>query len=478
MSRVILGRPSRRNLDLAIATVHLLPQHQVQFNVIRDVLADFLGVQARVGFRSIQPCPLCQAYVRFNTYHDRDKLIQNSLHAFGDVFISFTEHDRGRNHHAVTLNHEVWLMLLGTNVDFWSDAHIHKIIGDHGQVIAWEEDHNNLARVLVKARVVNLEDIPWFIVSTEGPGFEGDSWTIQTKIIQSRMLGINATDEDVPPEPDDLQPEFFDFFGFGQPHLENVPVNEPNEQNMDVQQDAQGAWGLWPDQPVNQNEQQVVFDLNEPGEAPMEDPGLVENVPGHVDPLPQHVVEEDVIVASSDSEGLNEEAAQIPFLPDLNAQVEVFIPMGDDGQPLQFIPDEIPEEDLVPDNNGLNNAVQDNAVQEQPHPPDAPDAMHLGFVSLPDDLGDPVFIDRLQQQLHSDVFRENPDAVRLWARFLAPGPGASSVKVPKVWADFFTALLLNPSSYEWAKKCCSLKLGSSFKQPTASLYPSLSLLPG
>jgi hypothetical protein len=117
-------------------------------------------------------------------------------------------------------------------------------------------------------------------------------------------------------------------------------------------------------------------------------------------------------------------------------------------------------------------------VKEHPHPPDAPDAMHLGFVSLPDDLGDPVFIDRLQQQLHSDVFRQNPDAVRLWARFLAPGPGASSVKVPKVWADFFTALLLNPSSYEWAKKCCSLKLGSSFKQPTVSLYPSLSLLPG
>jgi hypothetical protein len=77
------------------------------------------------------------------------------------------------------------------------------------------------------------------------------------------MLGINAADEDVPPAPDDLQPELFDFFGFGQPHLGNAPVNEPNEHNnMDVQQDAQGAWGLWPDQPVNQNEQQAVFDLN------------------------------------------------------------------------------------------------------------------------------------------------------------------------------------------------------------------------
>jgi hypothetical protein len=406
-------------------------------------------------------------------------LIQNSPHAFGDVFISFTEHDRGRNHHAVTLNHEVWLMLLGTNVDFWSDAHIHKIILDHDQVIAWEEDHNNLARVLVKARVVNLEDIPWFIVSTEGPGFEGDSLTIQTEIIQSRMLGVNAADEDVPPGPDDLQPEFFDFFGFGQPHLEPVPVNEPNEQNMEVQQDAQGVWGLWPEQPANQNEQQglnvhqeVAFDLNEPGEAPLEDPGLVENVPGHVDdPWPQHLIDEDVIVASSDSEGHNEEAAQIPILPDLNDQVEVFIPMDDDGQTLQFIPDEIPEEDLVPDINGLDNVVQDIAVQEQPHSLGAPDAMHLGFVSWPDDLGDPVFIDRLQQQLHSDVFKQNPDAIHLWARFLAPGPGASSVKVPRVWADFFTALLLNPSSYEWAKKLLQSKAWEFFQATSCESVP-------
>jgi hypothetical protein len=88
------------------------------------VLADFLGVQARVGFRSIQPCLLGQAFVRFNTYNDRDQLTQNSPHALGDVFISFTEHDRGRNHRVVTLNHEVWLMLLGSNLDFWSDAHV------------------------------------------------------------------------------------------------------------------------------------------------------------------------------------------------------------------------------------------------------------------------------------------------------------------------------------------------------------------
>jgi hypothetical protein len=66
--------------------------------------------------------------------------------------------------------------------------------------------------VLVNARVVNLEEIPWFIVATEGPGFNGESWTIQNEIIQATMLGGMAPDEDVPPGPDDLQLDFFEFF--------------------------------------------------------------------------------------------------------------------------------------------------------------------------------------------------------------------------------------------------------------------------
>jgi hypothetical protein len=140
------------------------------------------------------------------------------------------EHDKGGNHRCVTLNYEVWLMLLGVNIDCWSDAYINKILGDHGQLIAWEEDPNLVARVLVKERVVNLQDIPWFVVSTEGPGFDSDSWTIQTEIIQATMLGGLAADEDLPRGPNDIQPDMFDFFGFGQqgqgpfhPHQHNDP---------------------------------------------------------------------------------------------------------------------------------------------------------------------------------------------------------------------------------------------------------------
>jgi hypothetical protein len=133
---------------------------------------------------------------------------------------------------------------------------MNKILGDHGHIIAWEEDPNHIARVLVKARVVNLEEIPWFIVSTEGPGFNGDSWTIQVEIIQARMLGGLGPDEDIPPGPYDLQPEFFDFFGFRQPGHGPAHHLQPQQQQPEPPHDLQdGGWGLWPQGPGDQVQQ-------------------------------------------------------------------------------------------------------------------------------------------------------------------------------------------------------------------------------
>lgn len=79
-------------------------------------------------------------------------------------------------------------MLIGFPLDFWSQPNLEKVIGSFVKLMV-REDHNHLVRVLVKAKVVDLKDVPWFILLTEADDFEGESWTAQCEILQTHMLG-------------------------------------------------------------------------------------------------------------------------------------------------------------------------------------------------------------------------------------------------------------------------------------------------
>jgi hypothetical protein len=57
MHRVVTGPLRRVFNDIVIAFIHPLPPDQMQFNDIRDSLAEFLNVQMGMPFQSIQPCP-------------------------------------------------------------------------------------------------------------------------------------------------------------------------------------------------------------------------------------------------------------------------------------------------------------------------------------------------------------------------------------------------------------------------------------
>lgn len=81
------------------------------------------------------------------------------------------------------MNHEVWLMFLGFNVDHQNNRLVDKALSDWGSLVTWEEDHNCLSRMLVQANVVDLQEIPWFIFHSENDDFEGDTWVIQCEII-------------------------------------------------------------------------------------------------------------------------------------------------------------------------------------------------------------------------------------------------------------------------------------------------------
>lgn len=80
-------------------------------------------------------------------------------------------------------------MLLGFNVDHWNNHMVDKALSDWGSLITWEEDPNNLARIMVKAIVADLTEIPWFIYCSESEKFEGDTWVTQCEIVQASMLG-------------------------------------------------------------------------------------------------------------------------------------------------------------------------------------------------------------------------------------------------------------------------------------------------
>jgi hypothetical protein len=70
---------------------------------------------------------------------------------------------------------------------------------------------------MVRAHVLDLQDVPYFLVLREAEGFQGESWTVQVEFVEQEMLGALPTDEEsvlLPQVQDNPLP--FVFFGLGQ----------------------------------------------------------------------------------------------------------------------------------------------------------------------------------------------------------------------------------------------------------------------
>nr|TKW37951.1 hypothetical protein SEVIR_1G083000v2 [Setaria viridis] len=421
MSRVVLGGARRNQSDVAIAKIEPLPQFQVSFQSIRELLDDFLRNHKGLAIHSIQLCPYGQAYVRFHFVHDKDFLIGGGQHQYGQYKISFSDHNRGWNNRLTTMNCEAWVMLLGLNIGYWTKSDIEKAVAVFGRLLVWEEDPNNLARVIVKVRVVDLTEIPWFLVCSEGEDFEGNSWTVQCEILQYKLLGVGPEDENQPPE--EVDPHLFDFFGYGQPSNavgHNVQGAANQEQNVPPQDANQDGLG----QDANPNA--LDFDLNM---AVDDDLGGIDNLiqaadnQGAEDPMEDNMQ----IIDGTDSSGSDDIPPHI--FNNEPVQVDVFIPQND-GQPLHMVQDE-------EGHHGLQN-----------------NPMHLGFVQTFGPCQDPVFY-QMQSVKQSQAFQPSADIYNQWAQYFSSENTDSQVKVPLAWSHFFMAQLLNPMSFVWAKSFLS-----------------------
>jgi hypothetical protein len=111
-------RPPARNENLSIVTIDPLPSNPLFFGAVRTVLRDFLRFEKRVAYLDIQPSNLGQALVCLTLTYDRDTLVSESPHVFGNVNVTFHKHNEGRNWRRAEFNQECWLLLLGFLNDY------------------------------------------------------------------------------------------------------------------------------------------------------------------------------------------------------------------------------------------------------------------------------------------------------------------------------------------------------------------------
>jgi hypothetical protein len=144
-------------------------------------------------------------------------LVNNSPHPYGGVNFQVVHHNATRNWRVIQFNLECWLMLLGFPLDYWNNDSIQNALGSFRCMIMWENDQDHLARLMVRVQVIDLREVPYFLVLTKAEGFQGVSWIVQVEIVEQEMLGaLSADEEPVPVLQENGQPMMFDFFGLGQ----------------------------------------------------------------------------------------------------------------------------------------------------------------------------------------------------------------------------------------------------------------------
>nr|TKW02809.1 hypothetical protein SEVIR_7G037500v2 [Setaria viridis] len=446
-SRVVIPRTPPANEDLTIVT-------------ITDPPPGLLEGLYELRVTDIQKSPFhrAQAFVRMCRVIDREAL-----------------HNRGPNARRVLFNNECWLMLIGYPVDTRGVEDIRDTIKSFGRLICWQKD-NVLARVIVKARVTDLEDIPHYLVLSEGDDFEGISHTVQVEIMQQTMLGGQLQDEDIPPP--GIEGNFiFPGIGLAQPQngnfqqqqqqqqfqMENVQPNAVPDLN-DLLDDVEG-----PDVDEHQdNEWEAQQDVND---LDLGLSVLMGSSSHSTDP-------ESSMRSESSVKPKTLSDIQVTQVQEVNELGGHFLVDDDD-----FFPDFVPAQQQqahgpIPDLNVAaqgevdhsDHMIVDNAGQvtlqaeEGGHqalalngsPNDQRHNMHLdiNIALLPSIQADPGWM------MHEKTVRNSTgppaDLYRLWARYFSPVQGAEEViSIPLDWVVFFTVKLLSPSHFHWAKSFLS-----------------------
>lgn len=143
------------NEDLAI--VKLQPSvRKEDFGDLEAALRTFFEEMHQVRIADIQPCPLGDAFVCFNSALEREKFL-GPVFSFGSYSMKVIKHDEGENARSYDLDREAWVMLVSFPEDLKSGITMAKAVSRFGILVDW---HDNLARVIAKVYLNDHAKIP------------------------------------------------------------------------------------------------------------------------------------------------------------------------------------------------------------------------------------------------------------------------------------------------------------------------------
>jgi hypothetical protein len=103
MARSVTRRLPPLHEDWAIINIQPLPDHEVTFPVVRDVVREYLVEHRRLGVRDIQRSHLGQVLVQYSSVLERDNLVLLGPQQYLDATFSAQRHNDAWNHRALFL---------------------------------------------------------------------------------------------------------------------------------------------------------------------------------------------------------------------------------------------------------------------------------------------------------------------------------------------------------------------------------------
>lgn len=169
----VAGCFTQHNEDLAIIKLQSVV-HKDDFDSLATALRSFFEDVHEVHIAEVQPCPLGDAYVRFNSALEREKFL-GPLFSFGPYAMRVIKHDEADNAHSFNLDREAWVMLLGFPEDLKTTQTVAKAVSSFGILVDWHD--STLARVVAKVYLNDFAKIPDSMKVNAGLPPKGKSWT-------------------------------------------------------------------------------------------------------------------------------------------------------------------------------------------------------------------------------------------------------------------------------------------------------------